>query len=56
MRANYLEIVTREVDAVCATYEAGNSARFWAPVAELDNAQAAEMPDGRFVGAALLCQ
>jgi len=34
MRIHHLEIVTREVDAVCAAYAAAGGARFGAPAIE----------------------
>lgn len=50
MQIYYLEIVTREVDAVCAAYEAANRVRFSAPDIGLGNARTAEMPGGALVG------
>ena len=50
MQIYYLEIVTRDVDAVCAAYESGNGVRFGAPDAGLGNARTAEMPGGGLVG------
>ena len=50
MQINYLEIVTKEVDAVCATYTAANGARFGEPDAGLGNARTAALPDGGLVG------
>lgn len=50
MQIHYLEIVTRDVDAVCAAYEAGNGVRFGAPDAGLGNARTAPMPGGGMVG------
>jgi predicted enzyme related to lactoylglutathione lyase len=46
----YLEIVTREVDAVCAAYEAGTGVRFGTPDAGLGHARTATMPGGGLVG------
>ena len=50
MQIHYLEIVTKEVDAVCVAYEAANGARFGAPDPGLGNARTAEMPGGGLVG------
>lgn len=50
MQIYYLEIVTREVDAVCAAYEAANGVRFGAPDLGLGNARTAGMPGGGLVG------
>lgn len=50
MQIYYLEIVTRAVDAVCATYEAANGVHFGSPDAGLGNARTAEMPGGGLVG------
>jgi predicted enzyme related to lactoylglutathione lyase len=50
MKIHYLEIVTREVDAVCAAYGAANRAQFGAPVAGLGNARTAPLPGGGLVG------
>jgi predicted enzyme related to lactoylglutathione lyase len=50
MQIYYLEIVTPDVDAVCAAYEAATRVRFAAPEAGLGNARTAELPDGSLVG------
>jgi predicted enzyme related to lactoylglutathione lyase len=50
MQIHYLEIVTREVDAVCAAYEAANGVRFGAPDTGLGNARTAVLPGGGLVG------
>ena len=50
MQIHYLEIVTKEVDAVCAAYEAANGVRFGTPDPGLGNARTAKMPGGGFVG------
>jgi predicted enzyme related to lactoylglutathione lyase len=50
MQIQYLEIVTKEVDTVCATYAATNEMQFSEPVAGLGNARTAAMPDGGLVG------
>jgi len=46
----YLEIVTEDVDAVCAVYEAANGLKFGAPDAGLGNARTAALPGGGSVG------
>ena len=50
MRIHYLEIVTKEVDAVCAAYAAANRAQFGEPDAGLGNARTAALPGGGLVG------
>jgi predicted enzyme related to lactoylglutathione lyase len=50
MRIHYLEIVTKEVDAVCGAYAASNGVQFGEPDAGLGNARAAPMPGGGLVG------
>jgi predicted enzyme related to lactoylglutathione lyase len=50
MQIHYLEIVTREVDAVCAAYAAANGVRFGKPDAALGNARTAALPGGGLVG------
>ncbi|MER7332100.1 MULTISPECIES: hypothetical protein [unclassified Micromonospora] len=50
MQMYYLEIVTKEVDAVCATYAAANGVQFGQPDPGLGNARTAEMPGGGLVG------
>jgi predicted enzyme related to lactoylglutathione lyase len=50
MKIHYLEIVTPEVDGVCATYAAANGVRFGDPDPRLGNARTAAMPDGGMVG------
>jgi len=50
MQIHYLEIVTREVDAVCAAYAAANGVRFGEPDVGLGNARTAPMPGGGLVG------
>lgn len=50
MRVHYLEIVTREVDAVCAAYAAANGLQFSAPDVGLGQARTAALPDGGLVG------
>jgi uncharacterized protein len=50
MQIYYLEIVTTDVDAVCATYAAANGAQFGEPDSGLGNARTADMPGGGLVG------
>jgi len=44
MKIHYLEIVTREVDAVCAAYTAALGVHFGRPDAGLGNARTAALP------------
>lgn len=50
MQIYYLEIVTKEVDAVCAAYAEANGVRFGAPDAGLGNARTAALHGGGLVG------
>ena len=51
MQIHYLEIVTTEVDAVCATYAAANvGMQFGEPDAGLGNARTAALSGGVLVG------
>ncbi|HET9439596.1 MAG TPA: hypothetical protein VFO52_05475 [Longimicrobiales bacterium] len=50
MKIQYLEIVTREVDAVCAAYGSAHKVRFGEPDARLGNARTAALADGGLVG------
>ena len=50
MQIYYLEIVTKEVDAVCAAYTAANGVQFGKPDAGLGNARTAPMPGGGLIG------
>ncbi len=50
MKIYYLEIVTKEVDAVCVAYAAANKVQFGKPDAGLGNARTAPMPGGGLVG------
>ena len=50
MQIHYLEIVTPEVDAVCAVYAAANGVEFGAPDPGLGNARTAVLPGGGVVG------
>jgi predicted enzyme related to lactoylglutathione lyase len=50
MQIHYLEIVTKEVDAVCASYEAANGVDFGEPIAALGNARTTALPGGGMLG------
>ena len=50
MKIYYLEVVTPEVDEVCAVYAAANGLEFGDPVAGLGNARTASLPGGGLVG------
>lgn len=50
MRIHYLEIVTPDVGAVCAAYEAAHALAFSEPVPELGEARTAALPQGGLVG------
>jgi predicted enzyme related to lactoylglutathione lyase len=50
MQIHYLEIVTKEVDAVCAAYAAANGVQFGKPDTGLGNARTADMWGGGLVG------
>ena len=50
MQVYYLEIVTKDVDQVCAAYSAAGGVKFGKPVAGLGNARTAPMPGGGMVG------
>ncbi|MBZ5499645.1 MAG: hydroxylase [Acidobacteriia bacterium] len=50
MQIHYLEIVTKEVDAVCAAYAVANGVQFGEPDAGLGNARTAALPGGGLVG------
>ena len=50
MQISYLEIVTRDVDAVCAAYAAAHGVQFGEPDSGLGNARTATLPDGGLVG------
>lgn len=50
MQVYYLEIVTKEVDAVCAAYAGASGVKFGEPVGGLGNARTAAMPGGGWVG------
>lgn len=50
MRIHYLEIVTPDVDEVCAAYSAAGGLRFSDPDTRLGNARTAPLPGGGLVG------
>lgn len=50
MQIQYLEIVTKDVDAVCAAYAAMNGVEFGKPDAGLGNARTAPLAGGGLVG------
>lgn len=50
MQVYYLEIVTKDVDLVCATYAAANGVQFGQPDAGLGFARTAPMAGGGLVG------
>jgi predicted enzyme related to lactoylglutathione lyase len=50
MQIHYLEVVTKQVDAVCAAYAAANGVQFGEPDAGLGNARTAALPGGGMVG------
>ena len=50
MQIQYLEIVTREVDAVCAAYSSVHKVQFGGPDPGLGNARTASLPGGGLVG------
>jgi predicted enzyme related to lactoylglutathione lyase len=50
MKVHYLEIVSPEVDAVCAAYEAACGVRFGPADPSLGNARTAEMAGGGRIG------
>ena len=49
MQIHYLEIVTREADAVCAAYAAVLGVQFGKPDSGLGNARTAALPGGGLV-------
>lgn len=50
MKVHYLEIVTEDVEAVCASYEAALGVTFGAPDAQLGQARTARLPYGGMLG------
>ena len=50
MNIHYLEVVTPEVEATCATYERLHAVRFGPPEPGLGNARTAELAGGGMLG------
>jgi predicted enzyme related to lactoylglutathione lyase len=50
MKIHYLEIVTRDVDTVCAAYASAHKVQFGEPDAGLGNARTAALAGGGLVG------
>jgi predicted enzyme related to lactoylglutathione lyase len=50
MKVHYLEIVTSDVDAVCAAYEAAHGIKFGSADLLLGGARTAPLPDGGSIG------
>jgi uncharacterized protein len=50
MQIQYLEIVTKDVDAVCAAYAATSGVKFGEPDAGLGNSRVAALAGGGLVG------
>ncbi|KAA3656106.1 MAG: hydroxylase [Calditrichaeota bacterium] len=50
MQIHYLEIVKKDVEAVCAAYAATGGISFGEPDAMLGNARTAALPDGGIIG------
>src|SRR5262245_11040496 len=50
MNIHYLEIVTKDVDAVCAAYAAAYGVKFGKPHAGLGNARTTPFPGGGLLG------
>lgn len=50
MQIQYLEIVTKDVDSVCAAYAAANGVEFGEPDAGLGNARTAALAGGGLLG------
>lgn len=50
MNIHYLEIVTKDVDAVCAAYASVHNVRFGEPDAGLGNARTAPLMGGGLIG------
>ena len=53
MKVQYLEIVTLDVDSVCASYESIAQAKFGPGEPGLGNARTAYLPDGSIIGVRL---
>lgn len=50
MKLHYLEIVTKDVDAVCSAYSSALGVSFREPDAVLGNARTVELPGGWLLG------
>jgi predicted enzyme related to lactoylglutathione lyase len=50
VQIHYLEIVTQDVDAICAVYAAANDVQFGDPEPGLGNARTAPLPGGAIMG------
>lgn len=50
MQIHYLEIVTPDVDATCASYSTNHGVSFSEPVPELGNARTADLSGGGMIG------
>ncbi len=50
MQIHYLEIVTKDVDAVCASYAAVHGVKFSEPIAGFGNARTTALPGGGMLG------
>lgn len=50
MQVHYFEVVTPDVDDVCASYEAAHGVAFGAPDALLGGARTAPLPNGGTIG------
>lgn len=50
MNVHYLEIVTEDVDGICAMYEEMHGVSFGQKEAELGHARVAKLPNGNLVG------
>ena len=50
MQIHYLEIVTKQVDEVCATYSTANGVQFGKPDPSFGHARTAALPGGGLVG------
>ncbi len=50
MQIHYLEIVTKDVDAVCGAYAAVNGVKFSEPIAGFGNARTTKLPGGGMLG------
>ena len=50
MQIHYLEIVTKDVDAVCGAYAAVNGVKFSEPIAGFGHARTTKLPGGGMLG------